>query len=163
MRRRKGRTAGCAPWQFNEPWPAICWSLVDYARNGKPAYRKLKELYNPVLVSFYYPLVPRRPGGKVKGELWLVNDTLSPVEGELAALLNDSPVLRLPARVGPNAAIRLSPLEVTLGDGENVLRLELTGIDGVVSTNEYDLNYVDRGKIGWTRARAADIGDRMMS
>ncbi len=162
-RRHKGRVGGLAIWQFNEPWPAICWSVVDYVRAPKPAYSKIKELYNPVLISFNYPLVPRKPGAVAKGDLWIINDTLAPIQGQLLVYLNDARIFAYPIQVQANVATRVGALEVKLAAGTNALHLELQAEGRVVSTNEYDLNYCDRGEIGWVRSRAADVGARFMS
>jgi beta-mannosidase len=146
-RRSKGRTSGCAFWQLNEPWPAICWSVIDYYRNPKPAYAKIRELYNPILVSFYYPLQPHSAGERVPGELWLINDTLGAAGGELRVTLNGERILATAVEIGPNSAAPVGGLEVELQKGTNALRLELVNAGGIVSTNEYDLNYFDRGEM----------------
>ncbi|MCR4406972.1 MAG: hypothetical protein NUW24_08625 [Anaerolineae bacterium] len=80
-RRRKYHCSGVLVWQFNEPWPAICWSLVDYYRQPKPAYEVIQQLYNPLLVSLAYPLVLYRAGGTFDAEVWLINDWPRPLPG----------------------------------------------------------------------------------
>lgn len=150
-RRSKPRVAGCAFWQFNEPWYSVCWSVVDYARTPKRAYHKIKELYNPVLVSFAYVYRKREPGEIVNGHVWLINDTLDQVQGVLTASHNDVPVLTLDVTVAPNEARELQSLDLMLGEGANDLRFEFRA-DHLVSTNEYDLNYCDAGEINSRRA-----------
>ncbi|MGB8647005.1 MAG: glycoside hydrolase family 2 TIM barrel-domain containing protein [Anaerolineae bacterium] len=146
-RRHKGRMAGCAFWQFNEPWPAICWSILAYDRTPKIAYRQVQQLYNPVLVSFYYPLQARRAGERVQGELWLINDTLHAVQGELRVSLNGARVETRQVEIGPNRAICIGELEVVTAPGANALYFQLAVGETVISTNEYDLNYSDRGEM----------------
>ena len=150
-RRNKSRVSGCAFWQFNEPWYSICWSVVDYARTPKRAYHKIKELYNPVLVSFAYPYRERAAGEIVSGQLWLVNDTLQEKRGTLSAWHNDALLLTLDVSISENAARVFQELDVQLADGANALRFEWRG-DDFVSTNEYDLNYCDVGEINARRA-----------
>ncbi len=150
-RRNKPRVAGCAFWQFNEPWYSICWSVVDYARTPKRAYAKIKELYNPVLVSFAYPRRARAVGELVSGQIWLVNDTLHEIVGTLNAWHNDALTLTLDVSIARNEVRVFQALDVQLNQGANVLRLELRGSD-FVSTNEYDLNYCDAGEINVRRA-----------
>lgn len=154
-RRSKPRVSGCAFWQFNEPWYSICWSVVDYARTPKRAYRKIRELYNPVLVSFAFPYRARIAGDIVSGQVWLVNDTLSAQRGTLQAWYNGTEVMSLDVAIGPNAARPLDNLDLRLEAGENALCLELRGVD-FVATNEYDLNYCDNGEIGPRRAFMTD-------
>ncbi len=159
-RRRKGRVSGCAFWQLDEPWPAICWSVVDYTRNPKPAYFKIKELYNLILISFDYPLMPRLPGELVRGDLWLINDALRPVRGQLRAYLDEVPLPSLSVEISPNEARRVGALEIPMATGANVLRFELEEEGAVVSRNEYDLSYCDRGEVNWLSARLEEISAR---
>lgn len=149
-RRSKPRVSGCAFWQFNEPWYSICWSVVDYTRTPKRAYHKIKELYNPVLVSFAYPLRRRSAGEIVSGQVWLVNDLLDEQHGTLSAWHNETLLLALDVSLPPNSAIAFQDLDVQLGKGANVLRFELRGQDWI-STNEYDLTYCDEGEINSRR------------
>lgn len=143
-RRNKPRVAGCAFWQFNEPWYSICWSVLDYARAPKRAYYKIQELYNPVLVSFHYPPRPYRPGENVRGTIWLVNDTLRDVAATLTVWHNETQALRQAVVLSANCARAGAAMEFAFQRGANALRLELRG-ENVFSTNEYDLNYFDRG------------------
>ncbi len=150
-RRNKPRVSGCAFWQLNEPWYSICWSVIEYTRRPKRAYAKIKELYNPVLVSFAYPLRQRRAGEIVTGQVWLVNDLLRPVQGTLTARLNGAAVMELDVGVGADRAQVVQSLDLALGEGENRLELEFRTAD-LRSTNEYDLNYCDEGEMNTRRA-----------
>lgn len=51
-RSRKFSTAGTLIWQYNEPWPTICWSLVDYYNIPKMSYWFVKQAYNEILVTY---------------------------------------------------------------------------------------------------------------
>lgn len=160
VRRRKGRVGGCAFWQFDEPWPAVCWSVVDYGRRPKPAYFKIRQLYNPILVSFDYPLTLRKAGGHVRGDIWLINDTLKRVEGELRGALNGERVLTQAVRVSVNDSAKVGEITIVLQSGTNLFTLELLEEGRLVSTNEYDLNYCDRGELGWLSAHLEGISAR---
>lgn len=76
VRRRRGRTAGCAFWQFNEPWPAISWAVVAWDRMPKRAYERLRCMYQPLLISLRWPV-----DGSDRVEVWAVNDTGLSYEG----------------------------------------------------------------------------------
>ncbi len=141
-RRSKPRVSGCAFWQFNEPWYAICWSVLDYARTPKRAYHKIQELYNPTLALFVYPRRRYQPGETVRGELWLVNDTLRDLAATLTVWHNETETLRQDVVLTANCAHPVSALEITFARGANALRLELRG-ETVFATNEYDLNFFD--------------------
>lgn len=159
-RRNKPRVSGCAFWQFNEPWYAICWSVLDYTRAPKRAYHKIKELYNPVLVSFAYPHRRYHAGETVRGEIWLVNDTLRQISGALSVWHNDALALHQDVALEANQARALRALDVTFAPGANALRFELRGAE-VFSTNEYDLNFCDDGEIKPHRALLQSIAARL--
>ncbi|MES2684236.1 MAG: glycoside hydrolase family 2 protein [Pseudomonadota bacterium] len=80
FRRRKPHCAGALIWQFNDCWPCISWSLVDYDGVAKASYHATARAFSPLLASF-----------KVVGEqaeLWITNDRLRVVSGtaEIAVL-----------------------------------------------------------------------------
>jgi beta-mannosidase len=155
-RRNKPRVSGCAFWQFNEPWYSICWSVIDYTRRPKRALEKIKELYNPVLVSFAYPLRQRATGEIVSGQLWLVNDSNREYEGSLNGWHNDIPVVTRDLVIPPNSTGSFESLDLQLAPGANVLRLEYRAAE-MLSTNEYDLNYCDTGEITRQQALLAKL------
>lgn len=43
---------GTLYWQFNDAWPAISWSAIDYYGRWKPIQYKAKTLYEDV-IAFY--------------------------------------------------------------------------------------------------------------
>jgi len=51
-RREKWKTSGALFWMYDDCWPAISWSLVDYYTRPKPAYYYAKRAFAPVIVSF---------------------------------------------------------------------------------------------------------------
>jgi beta-mannosidase len=159
-RRSKPRVSGCAFWQFNEPWYAICWSVVDYARKPKRAYHKIKELYNPVLVSFAYPRRPYNAGEIVRGEIWLVNDALRQIQGTLSVWHNDARVLTQAVALEANQARAWTELEVALAQDSNLVRVELRAPE-CIATNDYDLNVCDIGEINPRRAFLQNAAARL--
>lgn len=74
FRRRKPHCSGTLIWQYNDCWPCVSWSLVDYDGVGKAGYYAVKRVYAPVMASF-----KRLDGDAV--ELWITNDTLQPISG----------------------------------------------------------------------------------
>ena len=73
FRRRRPHCSGALLWQFNDCWPCVSWSLVDYDGVEKAAWHAVRRAFAPVLASFR-----EGPQGI---ELWISNDTLHPVEG----------------------------------------------------------------------------------
>jgi len=60
---------GTLYWQFNDAWPAISWSAIDYYGRWKPLQYKAKNLYEN-LIGFY-----QHQNGKVI----VINDNLHSV------------------------------------------------------------------------------------
>ena len=52
-RRRMFRTSGSLIWQYDEPWPAVTFSLVDFFGRPKAAYYWVKRAHAPVIGLFY--------------------------------------------------------------------------------------------------------------
>lgn len=163
MRRRKPQTAGVAIWQLNDCWPSISWSVIDYYGTPKRAYFELQKLYSPVLASFDYELMPRRPGDVVHGTLWLINDLFQPFDNiELRAELNGKEIFARRVNLAPDSAEKIAALVCTLGEGENILRLVARTDERVLSDHTYDLNFCDVGEISLRDWLMVEIGKRLM-
>jgi beta-mannosidase len=52
-RRRMFETSGSLIWQYNEPWPAVTFSLVDFFGRQKAAYWWVRDAHSPVISMFY--------------------------------------------------------------------------------------------------------------
>lgn len=74
FRRRRPHCSGALLWQFNDCWPCVSWSLVDYDGVEKAAWHAVRRAFAPVMASF-----KARPDDGV--ELWIHNDTDRPVSG----------------------------------------------------------------------------------
>ncbi len=72
-RRRKWFTAGLQYWMYNDCWPAVGLSTVDYFGIPKPAYYALKRAARPIIASI----------GKENGAFVfeLLNDSLKTASG----------------------------------------------------------------------------------
>lgn len=51
-RREKWAISGALMWMYNDCWPAVGWSIVDYYLRPKIAYYYTKRAFAPVIVSF---------------------------------------------------------------------------------------------------------------
>ena len=69
------RNWGNTVWRFNDPWPMIYSSIVDYYLEPKIAYYSVRRAYQPVLASFEHT-----PDWIA---VWLVNDSPEAVTGKL--------------------------------------------------------------------------------
>ncbi len=114
IRRRKGYAGGLCLWQFNEPWPAVSWAIIDYSGRPKLAWHMLRTWYAPLLVSLEFPVGRRwAAGDEFSARLWLINDSLDSypacaVQIDLTTAhaqfpLHHSPFVTLP----PNCALPL--------------------------------------------------------
>ena len=65
-RRRMFETSGSLIWQYNEPWPAVTFSLVDFFGRPKAAYYWVRHVHAPVIGILYT--------GNGPIELWGVSD-----------------------------------------------------------------------------------------
>ena len=68
--------SGSLIWQFNDCWPGISWSLIDYYGFAKASYFYVRRAYAPVMASF-------KTTGDGAVELWIVNDTLNSIDTEV--------------------------------------------------------------------------------
>ncbi|HEX9116838.1 MAG TPA: glycoside hydrolase family 2 TIM barrel-domain containing protein [Anaerolineae bacterium] len=145
-RLRRDRCGGVAIWQWNEPWPAISWSVIDHAGRPKAAYHQLVCCFQPVLVAAEFPRRRYRSGETFVAGIWLVNDTGNSQSAcQIQAEIDGQPVwqasgIELPAF----AARRVGDLSVRLGASPAGLALRLlapgqVGTQTVLATNCYDL------------------------
>ncbi|MGD2207074.1 MAG: glycoside hydrolase family 2 TIM barrel-domain containing protein [Anaerolineae bacterium] len=150
-RRRKAQgCGGVLLWQFNEPWPAISWALVDFFRQPKLAYETVKGLFAPVLVSLDYPHKRYQPGDSFCADVWIVNDRAEALPGcRLEIALRDGagrPVNRFTRKVhiAADSSRVVGSIDWTLPvDGGWRLTCHLTFEQQIVATNEYDLTIHD--------------------
>jgi beta-mannosidase len=96
-RRRKWRTTGILWWNLRDGWPIISDAIVDYYYRKKLAYVYVKRVQTDVCAML------SEPDSGVH-TLAIVNDTLSPAEGEVEVACADSGQLLLRATfyVEPN-------------------------------------------------------------
>jgi len=72
FRRRTPHCSGALFWQYNDCWPGMSWSVVDYDGVCKAGYDYVRRAFAPVLASF-------KALGDGGVELWITNDTLGPL------------------------------------------------------------------------------------
>lgn len=142
-RRRKYATSGFLVWQFNSPWPAIDWALVDYYRTPKLAYYELAEIANPLLVSLDYPLRRYLPGEEFTADVWVINDWLRDWPGcrVEVALGNMQETFKIDVK--PDSAEIVGRTTWILPGGDLRVTCRLVQGDKVLSTNHYDLSEYD--------------------
>ncbi|MCB0207964.1 MAG: hypothetical protein KDJ52_01465 [Anaerolineae bacterium] len=145
IRRRKKQTGGVCIWQFNEPWPAISWAIVDYFGRPKHAYERLTDLYHPILISLDFPLGRRwSPGDTLTADIWAINDTLQTHKnGRLDIYIDDTLIHTQTLDLPPNSAKHISTLAYPLTHTPQMLHLSLSLSLSLTLHNHYDLTWRD--------------------
>ena len=113
------RSWGAAIWRFNDTWPMIYMSVVDYYLEPKIPYYFLKRACEPVLISF--EITPERYCA------WVVND--SPAE------VNDSLIIELRNFSGKLNKRVAQKVELKAGEAKRVF--DLTQFGEIQKRNEY--------------------------
>jgi len=95
-------------WQFNDPWPVVSWSMIDYYGRPKALYYRIKHAYAPVALS---GLANDRGA-----ELWIANDRPTPMPGTIdwqlvrtdgKVVAKGSQVVKIPAGTSSLRAAKL--------------------------------------------------------
>ena len=121
------RCGGVAFWQFNEPWPAVSWAVIDRAGRPKAAYEMLRRAYQPILIAARFPWRRYAAGDVFRADVWLVNDGPEAWQGCCAEALLDNIVVWTAADVSlpPASAAQIGELVVRLDDAPRILALDL--------------------------------------
>ncbi len=72
---------GSFVWQWNEPWPAICWSIWPYEGAPKAAYRQLAASYAPVAIVMHWQ--------NTEAVFYGLNDTGAPLSAAHCRIVAD--------------------------------------------------------------------------
>jgi beta-mannosidase len=163
-RQRKYRTSGVAFWQFNEPWPAICWSVLDYDLRPKLAYTQLKDTLNPLLVSAQFEDKAWQPGENFQGHVILVNDFPRAFAGLTVKARAGDQALTFSADLPADGVLDLGELQLKLpASGPLVLELTAEQAGRVLAKNRYDLSVCDPVPASRQALAAWKLGFRLMS
>lgn len=99
------KSMGCVYWQYNDIWPGMSWSSVDYFGRWKALHYMARKFYSPVLVSG----LENRETGKL--DIFVTNDFLQAKHGKLSwkateltgkVLAGDSFDVAIPSRESRN-------------------------------------------------------------
>jgi beta-mannosidase len=95
------KSMGCVFWQYNDCWPVISWSSVDYYGRWKALHYMARRFYSPILVSG----LENPQNGTI--DVFLTSDRLANCRGKLSwkvtdltgqVLRTESATLDVPAR-----------------------------------------------------------------
>jgi len=93
FRRRMPHCSGSLIWQYNDCWPCVSWSLMDYNGFGKAGYSYTRRAYAPVLASF-------KDLGDGRADLWITNEAIADLHDKVTISLihmNTGPVATVEA------------------------------------------------------------------
>ncbi len=141
MRRRKGQGAGgITLWQWNEPYPAISWALVDFFGESKAAAHHLKEWYNPTALLLEFDRKKAyKAGDEIEAVLWAVNDHAFPLQNCTATIRQGNEIIHAqPFHLPPYAAIPLTRITFRLPT-EKLIELDLHHQEQRIAHNSYPL------------------------
>lgn len=163
-RQRKYQTSGTVFWQFNEPWPAICWSVLDYELRPKLSYLQLQDSYNPLLVSARFADKAWNPGETFTGRVILVNDYQQGFSGLTVTARVGEQVQSFPAELAPDSVLDLGEVRLQLpAAGPLILELSAEQNGVVRAKNRYDLSVCDPVSASGMNRRLEKWGKYLMS
>ncbi|WP_059042383.1 beta-mannosidase [Paenibacillus rubinfantis] len=144
FRRHRHRNSGALVWQLNDSWPGTSWSMIDYERLPKASYYYGKTFFHPVLLSLEH-----EPGEPLR--VWVVNDTLEPLEGtvtltvhplSLGGVVAAERQVSFAVQVPPQTALPLGSLgeaEALAGLAPEEVLVELSATGFAAPANHYYL------------------------
>ena len=95
------KSMGCVFWQYNDIWPGMSWSSVDYFGRWKALHYMARKFYAPVLVS----ALENIPGNSA--DIYITSDLGEATHGKLSwevtdlngqSLARDSMHIKIPSR-----------------------------------------------------------------
>ncbi len=82
-RKQKPHCSMAINWDYNEPWKNIAGNnLLEYPCNKKNSYYAVKQALRDVMPSIRQEHFSYKPGDKFEAELWILNDSPYPFEGD---------------------------------------------------------------------------------
>lgn len=148
-RRRRPHCSGALLWQFNDAWPGMSWSVLDYDGVAKAAYYFAQRAFAPVLASFTWSASDGLA-------LWVTNDLRTDVTVRLrirvatfagATVLADEVSASAPA--GSSAPVWSAPADRVAGGPDRYAWAE--PMAGPVGANRLFFGPVKRLEFGPSR------------
>ena len=119
-RSNKFRNSGLLIWQYDDIWPCISWSMVDWYGTPKASYYFVKRASEPVHIAADYERYLWKAGETFSADVHLLNDTESPVTKDkysIRLMRTDGIVLADtsgPARVTANRSAKVGTIRYAI-------------------------------------------------
>ena len=145
---------GAHLFSFNDCWPAITWSVVDYARERKEGFFALRRAMSPVQALLEFPQRLDK-GGIGETDVWIVNDfprsfdslnlTWSMVDVDTGDIVDQGMML---CRVAANVVELAGKLRWHVDKGSQCkMHLQLMEGETPIADNEYGLSINAVGEV----------------
>jgi beta-mannosidase len=144
-RRQKYKKSGALFWQWNDPYPCVSWSVVDYYFRTKKAYEAVRIAFQPLLISAEFEQRSYKSGDHFSAGIVLVNDTPREFKDiEIEAKVSGDPIKIFNLSMGADKVESAGEISIDLPrDKKPVLELIARQDGEEVSRNRYDLTLHD--------------------
>jgi len=139
-RAHKFQNSGLLIWQYNDIWPCVSWSMVDWYGTPKPSYYFMKRAASPLHIAADYERYLWKAGEKFRADIYAMNDEEVPLAAATytAKLFDiESNVISTASgsvNVGENASLKVGRIEYAIPKrmaGKSFfISVELYGKDG---------------------------------
>ena len=142
---RKYRVSGTLFWMFEESWPGMVGSVVDYDLQPKLAYMQMQDTYNPVLIAADLDIRAWKPGDDFKSDIFLVNDTSQELSVlKIEALVGGKPAGNWSIDSEPDSSVKIASISTRIpAGGPATLELFVKQDDKTIAHNLYNLSICD--------------------
>jgi beta-mannosidase len=117
------KSMGCVFWQYNDIWPGMSWSSVDYFGRWKALHYMARKFYSPILVSG----LENTKDGTI--DIFITNDLLESHQGKLRWKVTDL--------AGKILAQDTLPVEIPSRKSVHVKTLDLREWIGKLGMNDF--------------------------
>jgi len=141
---RKYRVSGTFFWMFDESWPGMVGSVVDYELKPKQAYEQMaSSTYSPLLIAADLEVRAWKPGDDFSTDIYLVNDYDRKFSNlTVKAFISDKLVGEWIIDAEPDSSTKVATLNFKLPQSADpLLVLQVRGEEH--SQNIYELSICD--------------------
>jgi beta-mannosidase len=142
-RRQKPYSSMALNWCYNEPWPTLANnSIINYPAEPKSSFKDVSDACRSTLISARIPKFTWHAGEEFTVELWLLNDSRSPVASGTTEVS-----IEIGSRVYPVGSWVYESAPANVNKQGPVVKIKLPDLD-VTTTEDIDVDsLITRGFI----------------